>query len=303
MSHIKIIPEFNIRLCSPTSTSINIEVAIRFSGHYGMIIQLNNNNSPYIRGFNCSWLSNYPEENERLFFGGFFRIKIESIRIIKTQQNFGVFMRPLFYLDAMITAAIDIEDIEARPGDKKILSSLLKWKLKQKTKLKFNKYIYNTFDCFCQNKREISLDLHALSKANGKMVNLILDKNDLPRKQIFDIFENAKHIVIQSSDYNGWISYELPLLKLLSLLESISFEQVIVKTTRGLFEPDSWISSLWLSSSWRNIREKYTEKNFNISMKQVKLKCTKEDWLTIERAEKMNSEWFDFYHSFKHFVS
>ncbi len=40
-----------------------------------------------------------------------------------------------------------------------------------------------------------------------KAHNLILDKNDLPRKQIFEIFENAKYIVIQSSDYNGWISY------------------------------------------------------------------------------------------------
>ena len=61
-------PSFNIRLCAPTSTSWNIEVAIKFSGEDGIIIQLNNPNiAPYrdLAGFNCSWLSRYKEENER----------------------------------------------------------------------------------------------------------------------------------------------------------------------------------------------------------------------------------------------
>ncbi len=62
-------PSFNIRLCSPTSTSCTIEVAIKFSGDHGIIIQLDNpgNVYPYyeLRGFNCSWISRYKEEDER----------------------------------------------------------------------------------------------------------------------------------------------------------------------------------------------------------------------------------------------
>ena len=59
MSRIMVIPEWNIRLCSPTSTSKQIEVATRFGGDDGMIIQINNNGyyaSWNARCFNCSWL-------------------------------------------------------------------------------------------------------------------------------------------------------------------------------------------------------------------------------------------------------
>ena len=64
-------PSFSIRLCSPTSTSGTLEVAIKFSGEDGIIIQLDNPNvKPYrfITGFDCSWLSRYKEENERYTF-------------------------------------------------------------------------------------------------------------------------------------------------------------------------------------------------------------------------------------------
>ncbi len=60
-------PCFNIRLCSPTSTSKKIEVATKFSGPNGIIIHFNNPNTlqyRYLRGFNVSWLSRYGEEDE-----------------------------------------------------------------------------------------------------------------------------------------------------------------------------------------------------------------------------------------------
>ena len=68
MSVVLNIPEFNIFLCSPTSTSKQIEVAIKFSGDHGIVIQLDNPDTPQyrqLRGFNCSWLSRYKEEDER----------------------------------------------------------------------------------------------------------------------------------------------------------------------------------------------------------------------------------------------
>ncbi len=60
-------PCFNIRLCSPTSTSKKIEVATKFSGPNGIIIHFNNPwtyQYQYLRGFNVSWLSRYGEEDE-----------------------------------------------------------------------------------------------------------------------------------------------------------------------------------------------------------------------------------------------
>ena len=71
MSFVMNIPEFNIFLCSPTSTSKQIEVAIKFSGDQGIIIQLDNPDTyqyGHLRGFNCSWISRYKEEDERYQF-------------------------------------------------------------------------------------------------------------------------------------------------------------------------------------------------------------------------------------------
>ena len=74
MSIVLNMPAFNIRLCAPTSTSVHIEVAMKFStdqGNKGMIIQFNNPNTSqyyYLRGFNVSWISKYSEEAERYVF-------------------------------------------------------------------------------------------------------------------------------------------------------------------------------------------------------------------------------------------
>ena len=70
-------PQFNVELLSPVSTSVHLSVALRFSGEQGMIIELNNQHSnrneygllgedPNIRGFDVSWISRYGlEEDER----------------------------------------------------------------------------------------------------------------------------------------------------------------------------------------------------------------------------------------------
>ena len=59
--------EFNIFLYSPTSTSVRIEVAIKFSGDQGMIIEFNNKKgaAKHVKGFDVSWISRYREEDER----------------------------------------------------------------------------------------------------------------------------------------------------------------------------------------------------------------------------------------------
>ena len=68
MSYIMNIPQFAIRLCSPTSTSIHMEVAMKFSGETGIIIQLNTTDyagDALLAAFDVSWISRYKEEDER----------------------------------------------------------------------------------------------------------------------------------------------------------------------------------------------------------------------------------------------
>ena len=67
MSYVMYLPSFSIRLCSPISMSVHLEVACKFSGENGLIMQLNVTRVMQrgARAFDCSWLSRYREEDER----------------------------------------------------------------------------------------------------------------------------------------------------------------------------------------------------------------------------------------------
>lgn len=70
------VPQFDLRLCAPTSTSKHLSVSLNFAKRSGMILQLNNDQdshavaqlSPF---FNVSWISRFPDEDERVFCGLF----------------------------------------------------------------------------------------------------------------------------------------------------------------------------------------------------------------------------------------
>merc|ERR1712228_795249 len=108
VNKVMVLPQFNLRLCAPTSTTMQIEIALKFATSNGTVIQLNNNSSDDkfddLRLFNISWISRFKDEDERLFIGGFWRIRVESIRLTKTRTNFETFFVSLFYFDAMVTA-------------------------------------------------------------------------------------------------------------------------------------------------------------------------------------------------------
>ena len=175
------IPEYNIRLCGPTSTSKHISVATRFAGKDGIIIQMDNNGywlSMRIRCFDCCWLSNYSEEDEYLFMGGDRRIKVENIRDIKTTQNFGFFIKPMFFLDCMVNGT-DM-DSSNRPKiserDKKILENLIAWKLRKIDKIEYPQYIIDSFIAFCNHKQRLMINLRWMELFWEKLTHLFLFK-------------------------------------------------------------------------------------------------------------------------------
>ena len=51
----------------PLSTSVHIEVAMKFCGEEGMILEMDNSKGRKrsFRGIDCSWISRYVEEDER----------------------------------------------------------------------------------------------------------------------------------------------------------------------------------------------------------------------------------------------
>eukprot|EP01083_Nonionella_stella_P226521 804357_1 len=91
LSKILNIASFDICFHGPCSTSKDIEIAINFATRGGIIIELQNDQ--YAEGaqercFDCSWISHYSDENERLFIAGEFRLRMSSIIIVETGHNF-----------------------------------------------------------------------------------------------------------------------------------------------------------------------------------------------------------------------
>eukprot|EP01084_Bolivina_argentea_P163618 284606_1 len=159
--------QFNIRLCSPTSTTIDKQQSNKFAGSNGMIIQFNNNgdlyNSKRIRFFNTEWISTYPEERERLFFGGDFRLRIQSVTILLSKESFPDFFHALYLFDCMLTGSSTkgSKNITITRRDKQILSSLIKNKLNIKH-CQYSRYIRKTFQLFCFKKTKLVINVNQL---------------------------------------------------------------------------------------------------------------------------------------------
>ena len=60
-------PQFDIKLLSPTSTSAQLAVAMKFSGAAGIIIEFGNDRgwAEYVLGLDVSFISRFHEEDER----------------------------------------------------------------------------------------------------------------------------------------------------------------------------------------------------------------------------------------------
>lgn len=114
LDRVLTVSEFSIYLRGPVSTSKDLSVAINFAARDGMILQLNNNKnastfSSLQQMFDCSWISRYPEENERFFMGYssapncMYPLRVESVRIIDTNRNYQSFFHAMQMLDYVVS--------------------------------------------------------------------------------------------------------------------------------------------------------------------------------------------------------
>ena len=194
-------PEFALRLSAPASTSKHIEVSMNFAKRKGMGIQLNNNghvDASLVRFFDCSWLSQYPDEDERVFAGlfvslysfrildivmcetgGLMTINVESVRIVDTRQNFEKLFHALFIFDSMVT---DCGWISTERTDPKITEQdmlILKELVINGTRLhSVDPYISSMIESYRRSKSKVRLNLSRLDEGASKehYGSFILDK-------------------------------------------------------------------------------------------------------------------------------
>merc|ERR550525_1422194 len=115
------IPQFKIGLIGPTSTSMAKEIAVNFAGERGMLIILKGG---YSKCFDASWLSAYPEEEERIFCGSTDRETVTSIVLVDSCKNYKTAIGAFSKFDAMVSGkwVEEMSEIEVE-----IIKQSLRW--------------------------------------------------------------------------------------------------------------------------------------------------------------------------------
>ena len=158
------IGSYAIRLYGPCSTSTKRSVALNFAKSNGVILKLSNDTSDGEEQcfFDCSWISNFFEESERLWIAGLRPLRIVHIVIVRTAKNYQKMIRALYLFDAMISG-VDMQfcGLQEKDSDFVLISDLVNETLKGNDSgfNQFDLYLQNEWKLFLQNKKEVILDM------------------------------------------------------------------------------------------------------------------------------------------------
>ena len=164
MSIVLNMPNADIYLRGPTSTTSQIIIAQNFSKNNGVILQLGGQRE---RRFNVSWLSKFAEESERIFVRGTRSMRLVSIRVNINQKwnNYEIFFKVLWLFDRVCNAENPSDSInfdynkdylKNTDKDAKMLSGLI-----SKSEL-IPKYVQNCFDLFRNNLSRLEIKVRLL---------------------------------------------------------------------------------------------------------------------------------------------
>lgn len=192
-------------------------------------MQLNNNgdyNSTILQIFDCSWISRFNGEDERLFMGGLYRIRIESIIDIDANKNYVTYFRALYLLDCMLSGANMAEAEGVKNKDYKVIRSLMQ------DAGRVEEYVVNTFHLFCYRKEQMIVNLFNTEAKGGRLASLLYEtdadgKVGLKRT-VFALFRNVRRVVIyvgqHHKEYRVDISTLLPLFADSARLEVVKLK-------------------------------------------------------------------------------
>eukprot|EP01084_Bolivina_argentea_P112299 200295_1 len=313
MSSERVVYSFNIRLCSPTSTSRQLSAAMKFAKGNGMVIEFNNDGDiagkKGLKAFNVSWLSSYPEEDECLFFGGDYRIRLKSIRMMRPpHNNYETFQHALFWFDCMITASNMMKCTDGMTEtDFTIMKELIKSELKQYRTMDIAKYVLDSFHLLCEQKKCIIIHLEYIDKYFEKMNGLIMEsivtddkldgsnkysKRNICQTTTMQLFPNMEKLIIYTkTTETASKSYSLSLKNLIPLFEESQVDSLVV-IVKGLWKESYYKEQSWIDEYWRNnaknIEKLYQENQLCIKLSEddnVTVLKEKEDCISISRIK------------------
>ena len=232
MDRVLAVPEFAIRLFAPTSTSRSLEVATLFANDGGCVLGLNNTNGSAgglkCKFFNVSWLSRYPEEQERLFMGGEWPIQIESIRVLEGNGRWRCFREHfnlMFWFDAVCSGSA-LRNMKSCLKGKEVyaLSCLLNAYDNDREQ---PKYVRDCFQYYGLCKKSMVLNLGYLDKyCPSEFMPLLFDSfggqqdqdnityhdsddltTNMMKGAVLNCFPNLQELIIFTTNEDGTKSY------------------------------------------------------------------------------------------------
>eukprot|EP01084_Bolivina_argentea_P160440 279389_1 len=103
-------PHFIACFYSPTSTTTKIQIAAIFSKNDGLILQLKEyGHLTHLSYFNCSFISCFSNENERLFVGGSGYLQFHSIHDMATGESYQQFVKAITSLETCMSGRLNNE--------------------------------------------------------------------------------------------------------------------------------------------------------------------------------------------------
>ena len=248
----------------------------------------------------CSWISRYPEEDERyvlcaiscilfillyyylysLFFGFHAPVNISSIRIIETATNYEAIIGAIRLFDNVLSGNIKGDVVEISKKWLLILNHFVF----ERNENKYDAFIYNTWKVFLQKKNKITIEMWHLNNfiTDLEFLGLIFggrglemhkyeddnnfyipDDNDMTnilKLNVLNLFNNLQTIWITNVQYRDKY-YSFSLYQLLLFVRVNKIEKVQISTFS--VNSLSWLDYLWGNKSLSLIEE-YKKKGYGI---------------------------------------
>ena len=140
-------------------------MAIRFAGERGIVLKMNNDQHD-LHFFDCVGFSQFPEEDERLMFGGRWPLMVKSVLVMETAKNFSRYFGVLSIFDCVVSGGRVRGRAIPSKKDCGKLDHLIKRCLGalDEDAATFPDFVYRTFDCFRESKTEIIIHPRWLTK-------------------------------------------------------------------------------------------------------------------------------------------
>ena len=235
LNRVLTFPSYITRFCGPCSTSTQLSVATRFAKGDGLILTVNNYDVN-LHFFNCSWISRYREEEERLFISGTNTIKIENITIIENGKKYTKLVKVLRGLDDIITGIDYLYYRSLCSSEIAYLKELLSFlSFGDNSDYVSDKYIQSLLITYQHHKTQIVINLDFLyGKVSPDLLDIILyglerayrepsgKTNIVKISPLLSIFKSLKKLIIYTTSQLVGINIDLMIIIFIELYNYIS---------------------------------------------------------------------------------